>query len=63
MIVTDWEDINKLYNRDKMVPSIKEAIKAGINAGIDMSMIPTTIKEFCDLLTELVNEGQVPMSR
>lgn len=63
MIVTDWEDINKLYNRDKMVPSIKEAIKAGINAGIDMSMIPYNYKEFCDLLTVLVNEGQVPMSR
>lgn len=63
MIVTDWEDINKLYSRDKMVPSIKEAIKAGINAGIDMSMIPINYKEFCNLLTELVNEGEVPMSR
>lgn len=63
MIVTDWEDINKLYSRDKMVPSIKEAIKTGINAGIDMSMIPIAYKEYCQLLTELVNEGQVPMSR
>lgn len=63
MIVTDWEDINKLYSRDRMVPSIKEAIKAGINAGIDMSMIPYDYKEFCSLLTELVNEGEVPMSR
>lgn len=63
MIVTDWEDINKLYSRDKMVTSIKEAIKAGINAGIDMSMIPLNYKEFCNSLTELVNEGEVPMSR
>ena len=63
MIVTDWEDINKLYSRDKMVPSIKEAIKAGINAGIDMSMIPIAYKEYCQLLIELVNEGQVAMSR
>ncbi len=63
MIVTDWEDINKLYSRDKMVPSIKEAIKTGINAGIDMSMIPIAYKEYCQLLTELVNEGKVPMSR
>ncbi len=63
MIVTDWEDINKLYSRDKMVPSIKEAIKAGINAGIDMSMIPIAYKEYCQLLIELVNEGKVPMSR
>jgi len=63
MIVTDWEDINKLYTRDRMVPSIKEAIKEGINAGIDMSMIPNNYKEFCTLLTELVNEGAVPVSR
>lgn len=63
MIVTDWEDINKLHSRDRMVPSIKEAIKAGINAGIDMSMVPNDYKEFCTLLIELVNEGQVPMSR
>lgn len=63
LIVTDWEDINKLYSRDKMASSVKEAIKAGINAGIDMSMIPYNYKEFCDLLTELVDEGAVPMSR
>lgn len=63
MIVTDWEDINKLYSRDKMVSSIKEAIKAGINAGIDMSMIPIAYKEYCQLLIELVNEGKVSMSR
>lgn len=63
MIVTDWEDINKLYSRDRMVPNIKEAIKVSINAGVDMSMIPYDYKEFCTLLTELVNEGQVPMSR
>ncbi|QIK56189.1 beta-glucosidase [Dysgonomonas sp. HDW5B] len=63
MIVTDWEDINKLYSRDRMAPNIKEAIKVSINAGVDMSMIPYDYKEFCTLLTELVNEGQVPMSR
>lgn len=63
MIVTDWEDINKLYSRDRMVPNIKEAIKVSINAGVDMSMIPYDYKEFCTLLTELVNEGLVPMSR
>lgn len=63
MIVTDWEDINKLKDRDRMVPTIKEAIKSGINAGIDMSMIPIGYKEFCTLLTQLVNEGEVPMSR
>ncbi len=63
MIVTDWEDINKICTRDCMVPTVKDAIKLAINAGIDMSMVPYEYKEFCALLTELVNEGQVPMSR
>lgn len=63
MIVTDWEDINKLYSRYRMAGSIKEAIKLSINAGVDMSMVPYDYVEFCTLLTELVNEGQVPMSR
>ncbi|GHT66550.1 glycosyl hydrolase [Bacteroidia bacterium] len=63
MIVTDWEDINALHRREKMSPSIKEAIKASINAGVDMSMIPNDYKEFCSLLVELAKEGEVPMSR
>jgi beta-glucosidase len=42
--------------------SPKEAVKMAINAGIDMSMIPYNFK-FCDYLVELVNEGEVPMSR
>ncbi|MDR3188167.1 MAG: glycoside hydrolase family 3 C-terminal domain-containing protein [Prevotellaceae bacterium] len=63
MIVTDWEDVNNLYRREKMASSVKEAIKASINAGVDMSMIPYDYKEFCTLLRELVDEGAVPLSR
>lgn len=63
MIVTDWEDINKLYSRDHYVPSVKEAIRVSINAGIDMSMVPYEYKEFCTLLAELVKEGKVSMAR
>ena len=62
MIVTDWADIDNLYNRDKIAKDKKEAIKLAINAGIDMSMDPYSL-QFCDMLKELVNEGQVPMSR
>jgi beta-glucosidase len=63
MIVSDWADIVNLHHREKMSPTMKDAIKAGINAGIDMSMIPYDHKEFCTLLLELVNEGEVPLSR
>lgn len=62
MIVTDWADINNLCTRDHIAATIKDAIMIGINAGIDMSMVPYDVK-FCDYLRELVDEGKVPMSR
>ena len=62
MVVTDWADINNLYTRDHIAANKKEAIKIAINAGIDMAMEPYQT-DFCDLLIELVNEGEVPMSR
>ena len=63
VILTDWEDINKLHDRDKIVSSKKEAIRLAINAGIDMSMVPYEYEEFIDNLMELVNEGKVTMNR
>lgn len=62
MIVTDWADINNLYSRDHIAKDKKEAIKLAINAGIDMSMDPYSW-DFCTLLKELVQEGEVSMSR
>lgn len=62
MIVTDWADIVNLYSRDHIAGSKKEAIKLAINAGIDMSMDPYSW-DFCILLKQLVEEGEVPMSR
>lgn len=62
MIVTDWADINNLYTREHIASSEKEAVKLAINAGIDMSMVPYDWN-FCRHLVELVNEGEVPMSR
>ena len=62
LIVTDWADINNLCTRDHIAATKKEAIKIAINAGIDMSMVPYEVS-FCDYLKELVEEGEVPMSR
>jgi len=63
VVLTDWEDINKLVDRDKIASSLKEAIKIAINAGIDMSMVPYDYEQFCENLVQLVNEGEVPMTR
>ena len=62
MIVTDWADINNLYTREKVASSQKEAVKLAVNAGIDMSMVPYDCQFAIDL-KELVEEGEVPMSR
>ncbi|MBN1927245.1 MAG: glycoside hydrolase family 3 C-terminal domain-containing protein [Prolixibacteraceae bacterium] len=62
VIVTDWADINNLYTREKIAADKKEAIKIAINAGIDMAMEPYSW-DYCIDLKELVEEGEVKMSR
>ena len=62
-IVSDWQDIENIYRRDKIAKNVKEAIMLSINAGIDMSMIPYNYKEFCTDLIALVKEGKVSQSR
>jgi len=63
VILTDWEDIRKLHDRDKVAETQKEAVKIAINAGIDMSMVPYEYEEFFDDLVQLVKEGEVSMER
>ncbi|WP_245925453.1 glycoside hydrolase family 3 N-terminal domain-containing protein [Arcticibacter pallidicorallinus] len=60
--VSDWQDIQYLYQRHKVAADNKEAVMIAINAGIDMSMVPTDFT-FCDDLIALVKEGKVSMSR
>ena len=60
--VSDWEDIIRLYTRDKMAASPREAVKIAVMAGVDMSMVPFDYS-FYDLLLDLVKTGDVPISR
>ena len=63
VILTDWEDIRKLHDRDKVAKTQKEAVKIAINAGIDMSMVPYEYEQFFNDLVELVEDGEVSMER
>ena len=63
VILTDWEDIRKLHDRDKIAKNQREAIKIAINAGIDMSMVPYEYEHFVKNLISLVEEGEVSMER
>lgn len=56
LVVTDWEDINRLHQRHMVASSMKEAVRMAVNAGVDMSMTPHDY-EFTKLVIELYNEG------
>ncbi|WP_367154561.1 glycoside hydrolase family 3 N-terminal domain-containing protein [Methylomonas sp. HYX-M1] len=60
--VSDWQDIIRLHTRDKVAASPREAVKIAVMAGVDMSMVPYDFS-FYELLLDLVNSGEVPMSR
>lgn len=62
LAVTDWEDIIKLHQFHKTAPTLKEAVRQAIDAGIDMSMVPHGF-EFNELLVELVHEGTITEAR
>ena len=63
VVVTDYEDLEKLHARDHLAATSKEAVRLGVHAGIDMAMIPIDYRGFCRDLCELVQEGAVPMER
>jgi beta-glucosidase len=56
-LVSDYRAVNQID------PDYKTAIEKAITAGMDMVMVPDTYREFIQHLTDLVNEGRVPMSR
>jgi len=55
VIVSDWEDVNRIHERHNVAPSIKEAVRQSVLAGIDMSMTPQDFL-FADYVIELYEE-------
>jgi beta-glucosidase len=60
--VSDWEDIKRLYTWHKVASSPLDAVVIGVNAGVDMSMVPYDFS-FATLLLEAVNKKLVSMER
>ncbi len=60
--ISDWQDIQYLYLRHHVAKDDKEAIAMSINAGIDMSMVPTDYTFSEDLMWDIKN-GKIPMTR
>ncbi|HEV8273127.1 MAG TPA: glycoside hydrolase family 3 N-terminal domain-containing protein [Chitinophagaceae bacterium] len=62
VVVTDWEDIKRLHDRHNVAATPRDAVVMAVNAGIDMSMVPTDFS-FYDLLLEAVKLKEVSMNR
>lgn len=62
VVISDWEDIKKLYDRHRVASSYKEAVYQAITAGIDLCIVPMDL-DFSKYLVELVNEKRIPESR
>ncbi|MGB3006918.1 MAG: glycoside hydrolase family 3 N-terminal domain-containing protein [Chitinophagaceae bacterium] len=62
VVVSDWEDIKRLHDRHNVASTPREAVVLAVNAGIDMSMVPSDYS-FYELLIEAVKKGEVSMKR
>lgn len=62
-VVTDWQDIESLYDRYHLATSYDDAIRLAINAGVDMSMVPDNGVDFAHRVIALVHAGKIPQSR
>ncbi|ONI01640.1 hypothetical protein PRUPE_6G150500 [Prunus persica] len=60
-VISDWQGIDKInYPLHSNYP---EAVLAGVQAGIDMVMVPFNHTEFIGIVTDHVNNKRIPMSR
>lgn len=62
LAVSDWADVVFLNTRHRVAPTMKEAARMAIMAGMDMSMTPVRT-DFPEHVVELVEEGSIPLAR
>ncbi len=62
VIVSDWEDIIRLHTRHNVAATPRAAVALAVNAGVDMSMVPSDFS-FADLLKEAALKKEVPITR
>ena len=62
VVVTDWEDIIRLYRNHRTAVDEKDATYQAIMAGVDVAMTPYTT-DFGDHMKALVKEGKISEER
>ncbi len=61
-VLSDWEDVGRLATVHRVAKDSRQAAKIAVMAGVDMSMVPYDAS-FARDIVDLVNSGEVPMSR
>jgi beta-glucosidase len=62
VVISDFSDVEFLYEAHQVAADKKEATKLAVNAGLDMIMNPYSA-DIVDLITELVEEGEIATAR
>ncbi|KAL2458424.1 Glycosyl hydrolase family protein [Forsythia ovata] len=60
-VISEWEGLDRITSPPHV--NYTHSILAGVNAGIDMIMVPYKYEEFIDGLTFLVKNNYIPISR
>lgn len=60
-VISDWQGIDRITSPPGA--NYTYSVLAGVNAGIDMIMVPNNYVDFINDLTTLVNDKAIPMSR
>ncbi|XP_038985453.1 beta-glucosidase BoGH3B-like [Phoenix dactylifera] len=60
-VISDWQGIDRITTPPGA--NYTYSVLTGVNAGIDMIMVPNDYAQFIDTLTSLVNNKCIPMSR
>ncbi|MFC1761943.1 glycoside hydrolase family 3 N-terminal domain-containing protein [Planctomycetota bacterium] len=61
-VVSDWQDVKNLYERERVAKDYRAATKLAVLAGMDMCMVPYNYA-FYDHLLDLVEADEVPLRR
>jgi beta-glucosidase len=60
--VSDWEDVKRLHDRDRVAETPREAVRLAVMAGVDMSMVPNDFS-FYDHCIDLAMSDTIFLER
>lgn len=63
VVISDWNDIDKLVGDHKAAASFADAVAMSVNAGVDVYMVPMEVERYLQTLKELVEAGRISQAR